>query len=343
MNKKKILSIFLVCLMMFLVTACGAKQEKEQPAKTEQAQGTAQAPVKSSEKVRLYALKGPTALGLLKVFRDTDEGKAQNKYQYKIMASPEEVVAAIGKGDFDLAALPSNLAAVLFNKTQGKGLKVVNVNTLGVLYIASKKDVKSLEDLKGKTLIMSGKGSTPEYVLRHLLIKNHIDPESDLTIEFKSQHEEVLSALNQNPDAIVMLPQPFLTVAMKKIPDLKVNLSLNDLWSGMEKDSKLVTGVLVANPKFIQEHPKALEAFEQEYGESVKFVNKNADQAAQLAEKYGIVKAPIAKEAIPRCNIVYMEGTEMKETLSNYLRALFEQEPKSVGGSLPNDEFYYTK
>lgn len=334
MKIKKIMLLCLVLAMLFGLSGCGKAASGNSSA-------DGQKTVATQEKVRLYALKGPTALGLLKVFDDTDKGKAKNDYEYKIMQSPEEVVAAIGKGDFDLAALPANLAAVLFNKTSA--VKVANINTLGVLYIASKTEVKSLEELKGKTLITSGKGSTPEYALRHLLVQNHIDPDKDLTIEFKSQHQEVLAALNQNPNALVLLPQPFLTVAMEKVPGLKVNLSLNDLWSAQDKDSQLVTGVLVVNPKFLQEHPQAFEEFEQEYRQSVEFVNDKVDEAAVLAQQYDIVNESVAKKAIKQCNIVDMEGTQMKEVLSKYLQTLFDQDPKAVGGKLPGDEFYVAK
>ncbi|SHH10649.1 NitT/TauT family transport system substrate-binding protein [Anaerosphaera aminiphila DSM 21120] len=331
--KNKILSTLLVFVFLFSLVGCGNKNEN---IVTDEA-------IKDNVTIKVGALKGPTAMGLVKVFDDSDKGvKQSNTYDYKIVASPDEIVAGLSKGDFDVAAIPANLASILYNKTEGKLLKVSNINTLGVLYLASRDDISDVESLKGRTIVTSGKGSTPEFALRQILSKSNIDPDNDVTIEYKAQHEEVLAELINNESAVVMLPQPFLTVAKQKVEGLKVNFSLNDLWKEINGEP-LITGVLVVRNEFLEENKENFNAFLSEYKNSVDFVNNNVDEAAALVGNYDIVPEAVAKIAIPDCNIVYIDGQESEDALSNYLNILFEADQSSVGGVLPDENFYYKK
>lgn len=335
--KKKILSIFIMLVLTFGIIGCGKTSSENNSEKNSPAPQTAE-----SAEIKIAALKGPTSMGLAKLFDDAkNDVEQKNSYTCTILQSPDEVVVGLSKGDFDVAAIPANLASVLYNKTEGKLLKVANINTLGVLYIASKDDsIKSVEDLRGKTIITSGKGATPEFVLRHVLSKHNINPDTDVTIDFKTEHQEVVSSymLRSDNSAVVMLPQPFLTVA----EDLVTNLSINDLWQEVN-DSKLVTGVLVVRNEFLNSHKEAFDNFMEEYKSSVEFVNSNTDEASKIIAALDIVPEPIAKTALPQCNIVYIDGAEMKETLSNYLQSLYDEDAKSVGGNMPDENFYYEK
>lgn len=221
-----------------------------------------------------------------------------------------------------------------------------NCYTLGVLYIVESGDtVQSVEDLRGKTIYASGKGSTPEYVLNYILSQNGIDPDTDVTIEWKSEHAECLSALMSEGNGIAMLPQPFVTTAQTKSDNIRVALDLTNEWDKLQVDSDtpsaLITGVAVVRTEFAEEHPEAVTAFMEHYKESVNFVNENTSDAAQLIGSYDIVPAAVAEKALPACNIVYITGNEMKNKLSGYLNVLFEQNPKAVGGNVPGDDFYY--
>ena len=296
--------------------------------------------------VNVTALKGPTAMGMVKLMDEAERGAVDgNAYTFDIAAAVDEVTPKIVKGETDIAAVPANLASVLYNNTQGE-VQVLAVNTLGVLYIVESGDsVNSVEDLRGKTIYASGKGATPEYALNYILTENGIDPEKDVTIEWKSEHAECLAALLAEDNAIAMLPQPFVTTAQTKSDKIQVRLDLTAEWDAIqtnsEAPSQLITGVVVVRKQYAQENPEAVEAFLKSYAESVEYVNANVEDAAQLVGKYEIVPAAVAQKAIPACNITCITGADMQQKLSGYLNVLFEQNPKAVGGALPADDFYY--
>lgn len=292
--------------------------------------------------VRVGALKGPTAMGMVQMMADKADA-----YDFTLAAAPDEIVPLLVKGELDIAAVPANLGSVLYNNTQG-GVKALAINTLGVLYIVERGDtVHSVADLKGRTLVTAGKGSTPEYALNYILRGNGIDPEADLTIEFKSEHAECLAAMLQDESVVAMLPQPFATVAQAKAEDMRVALDLTKEWDalqeGAEAPSAMITGIAVARAAFVEENPEAVARFLADYAESVKFAQEDVEGAAKLIGQFDIFEAGPAQKALPFCNIVFIDGAEMKDRLGGYLAALMDQDPAAVGGALPADDFYYTK
>ena len=359
--KKFISMLCAVSLSAAMLAGCGAaassesvvSSEAESAATVEEAAEATPAPAESTAEttadpvdVNITALKGPTAMGMVEFMSEADSGElTDNNYSFTLAAAPDEVSAALAQGTTDIAAVPANLASVLYNNTEG-GVEVLAINTLGVLYIVESGDtVQSIEDLRGKTIYASGKGSTPEYALNYILTQNGIDPETDVTIEWKSEHAECLSALMSEENAIAMLPQPFVTTAQTKSDAIRVALDLTEEWDKLQADSEtpsaLITGVAVVRTAFAEEHPEAVAAFMEHYEDSVNFVNANTADAAELIGSYDIVPTAVAEKALPACNIVYIAGDEMKEKLSGYLNVLFEQNPKAVGGSVPGDDFYY--
>lgn len=294
--------------------------------------------------INVASLKGPTSMGLVKVMEDDSNDQAKNDYNFTIAGLADEVTTRIVSGEYDIAAIPANLASVLYNKSEGK-IEVVGINTLGVLYIVETgEQIQTVEDLKGKTIYSTGKGITPEYTLNYLLSSNGIDPQKDLTIEYKSEATEVAAILSESDDAIAMLPQPFVTTVMMNNDKVRVALDVAEEWEKADKSgSAVTTGVVVVNRQFLEDNPSAVEVFLEEYNKSVSYVNSNVEEAAQLIEKFGIFKAAVAKKAIPECNIVLITGEDMKTKLEGYLEVLYEQNPNSVGGKLPNDDFYYIK
>ena len=355
---KKLLSLFCtLSLSAALLAGCSGGNgntnaaadgaESTSPTLTEP-ETTSQQETAAPVDVNVMALKGPTAMGMVEFMSQADTGElTDNNYHFSITAATDEVSAALAQGTTDLAAVPANLASVLYNNTEG-GVQVLAINTLGVLYIVESGDtVHSVEDLRGKTIYASGKGNTPEYALNYVLTQNGIDPASDVTIEWKSEQAECLSALMAEENTIAMLPQPFVTTAQTKSENIRVALDLTEEWDEIQAESDapstLVTGVVVGRTEFVAEHPEAVSAFLEHYRASVEYVNANADEAAQLVGQYEIVAAEVAQKALPECNIVFIEGVEMKDSLSGYLSVLFEQNPKSVGGALPDDAFYYSR
>ena len=353
---KKLLSLFCVlALCTALFAGCASSNQdggsgdiSDSGAGTSQAGTVDDVPTADPVNVRIAALKGPTAMGMVQFMDQVDSGVlTDNNYTFSIAAAIDEVTPMLAKGELDIAAIPANVSSVLYNNNSA-GFQVLAINTLGVLYIVeSGNTVQSVEDLRGKTIYASGKGATPEYALNYILSANGIDPTADVTIEWKSEHAECLSALMAQENAIALLPQPFVTTAQTKSDQIRVALDLTQEWDalqeGNETPSALITGVVVARREFVEQNPDAVSAFLDHYKTSVEYVNSNTDGAAQMVGQYGIVTAEVAKKALPACNITFIEGKEMQEKLSGYLAVLFEQNPRSIGGALPGDDFYFSR
>ena len=287
--------------------------------------------------LRIAGLKGPTTMGLVNLMAD----EVAENYNFTMYGAADEIVPLLVKGELDAAAVPANLAATLYNKTNG-AVEVACINTLGVLYIVENGEtVNSVEDLKGQTIVTTGKGATPEYVLRYVLSENGIDPDSDVTIEYCSEATEALSKVQAGEATIAMLPQPFVTSALSQVEGLRVALDMNEEWQKVA-GSKLVTGVLVVRKDAVENDPEAFAAFMDGYAASVEAANNDLEGTAALCEEYGIIaKAALAQKALPQCNIVFETGDEMKTDLETYFNVLYAADPASVGGTLPADDFYY--
>ena len=332
---KKLLSLLLsAALCLAVLAGCGAAPAPVSSAPPESATPAAAFSV--------AALKGPTAMGLVKLMSDAENGGAvSNDYTFTLAGSADEITPQLMRGELDMACVPANLAAVLYEKTQGE-IVTLAVNTLGVLYLVENGDtVASLSDLKGKTIVASGKGATPEYALRYLLKENGLDPDKDVTIDWKSEHAECVSALASGAATVALLPQPFVTVAQGKLPGLRVALDLTAEWDKLDNGSALLTGVVVARRAVVETSPAAVDGFLKDYAASVAWVNANTADAAALIGGYGIVDAAVAEKALPHCNIVCLTGGELKDKLSGYLGVLYQENAPSVGGALPDDDFYY--
>lgn len=326
--------------------------------------------------VRIGALKGPTGMGLVGLMdaagmfaagdaAATDDGSSsdaaatdtpvgadpagigalENDYEFTLAGSADEFAPQLIQGDLDVLCVPANLAATLYQKTEG-AVTVLCVNTLGVLDIVEAGEtIQDITDLAGRTIYSAGRGSTPQYALEYLLRENGIDPETDVTIQWASEHAECLAALQADPSIVCMLPQPFATSALAKVEGARIALDLTEVWdetvAANGGDSQLITGVAVARSAFASEHPVAVEELLDAYAASVDFVNDDPSAAAQLIEVADIVTAQVAKQAIPYCNIVCMTGAEMAGALTGYLQTLYDADPASVGGAMPGDDFCY--
>jgi NitT/TauT family transport system substrate-binding protein len=325
-----------------LLVGCGGGTPAAAPAATPAV--TASVPAERTT-IRVASLKGPTTMGLVHLMSEAEAGTASEDYRVTMYGSPDEVVPLVVQGEVDVALLPSNLAAVLYNRTLGDDsarVQVAAIAALGVLDVLEAGDtVHSIADLAGKTVYASGKGASPEYVLNHLLTSNGLDPATDLTIEYRSEHTEVAALLATTPGAIAMLPQPFETVVTTQHPDVRTALDLTDEWAKVSPGSELVTGVVVVRTAFAEEHPDAVANFLTDYEASTRFTNEQPAEAAALVAAAGIVPtAAIAEAAIPSSHITYIDGTDLEGLLGGYLQVLFDADPASVGGSVPGDDFY---
>lgn len=317
-----------------------AVQTEENEAEQPEENGESQPEQSDEVTVRIAALKGPTTMGLVKLWHDQDEGTAKGDYEFQMMTGADEIMPQLIKGDVDIALLPANAAAVLYQKSEG-AVEVIDINTLGVLYLVSGQDsVSSVEDLKGKTIYLTGKGTTPDYALQYLLAQHNVEL-SEVKLEYKSEATEVAVLLKENPDSIGLLPQPFVTAACAQNEALSVVMDLNKEWEALNDGKGIVTGVTVVRKAFLEEHPEAVALFMEEHKASAEYANTNIEETAEMVAERGIIeKAPVAAKALPACNITYIDGKEMKDALSGYLAVLFEQDPEFVGGAEPADDFY---
>lgn len=324
MNKwvKRTSLMLAAALSVALLGGCGAKEKSQ---------------------VNVAALNGPTGIGMVKLMEDNDAGTANNAYTVTLAGAPDDIVGKLTSGEVDIAAVPTNLAATLYQRTDGN-IQVLALNTMGVLYVVENgESIHSVADLAGKTVGGSGQGSTPEYIWNYILEQNGVQ---NVDTQYRSEHSELAALLASGELDVAVLPEPFVTTALSKNENLRVALNLTDEWNKLvqEKGGQggLTQGCIVVRKDYAEANPGVIEAFLTDYEASVQYVNENVADAALLVEKRGIMaSAALAEKAIPNCNIVCIEGQEMKDILSGFLQVLYDANPKSVGGALPGDDFYY--
>lgn len=351
MRTKKIIYLIAAGVMALgMLTGCSGKQEtassntQSQEVNTEtkttnkDAKETDTAKPVVGTEINIAVLNGPTGMGMAKLMEDEAD-----TYHISLYQSPDEIVGKIVSGEVDIACIPSNLAAVLYNKTK-KDITLLGTNTLGVLYIVENGEtVKSLKDLKDKKILMSGKGAAPEFIFDTVLSSAGLDPTKDVTVTFVANHTDVVSQVVANPGTIGLLPEPHVSIAQAKEKKVNVAIDLNAAWQESQK-TDLPMGVIVARSTFIKERGSELEAFLESYKKSVDFVNSNVDEAAPLMAKYKIIPSEaVAKTAIPKCNIVFKDAQTSKECINKFYQIISTIDPKSVGGKVPDEAFYYSK
>ena len=323
-------------MLVAMVASCGSSTADQSSAPSSD--------VTSVERttVNIATLKGPTGIGMTWLLDSADKGTSKNDYKYTIASAADDITGKLVSGAFDIAALPTNAAAMLYKKTNG-GVKLLSLKTLGVLYILENGDsVKSVADLKGKTIGASGQGAVPEFVLDYVLEKNGIDPEKDVTVKWYDEHSELAAQMLSGKVSVAIVPEPFVTTITMQDSNIKVALDMNAEWDKVA-DCTLSMGCIVVRTEFAEKNPDAVKAFIDEYTESVKKANNDIDSTADLCVKYEIVpKAPVAKSAIPRCNMVTVTGKEMKDQIAGFYELLNDFKPGLIGGGLPDDSFYYS-
>lgn len=318
---KKIIVLILVTALCFATVGC---------AKTDRT---------DADKIRIASLKGPTSIGMLKLIDDESD-----TLEFTIAGIADEITAPFIQGKLDIVSVPCNLASVLYGKLSGD-LQVLCVNTLGVLYLLdSTGEIGSISDLSGKTVYSTGKGTTPEYVFNYLLRENGLVPGTDTVINYLGEATQVASMLSEKKAQAAVLPQPYATSVTMQNGDLSATIDLSAEWKKLSGGKDLVTGVIVAKKSYIEKNKDKIDGLLDKYRKSVEFAVSDVDATASLCVKYGIIaNESVAKAAIPRCNINYIDGDRMKEDISYYLGVLCDADPKSVGRSLPKDDFYYKK
>ena len=322
MNLKKALTLLLAVVLTLSLFACAPADDGE------------------GVKVRVAALSGATGLGMAKLMEDAAQGTAKNDYSFDVYDAPEVLLPEITSDKYDIAALPTNVAAKLYNNTKGK-IQILALNTLGVLYMLEigTSNVKSIADLRGKTIYTTGQGSTPEYMLKYVLEKNGLTVGTDVQIVFETTADGVVSHAAEG--AVLMLPEPKVTAVKGQLGNVTVALNMTDEWNKV-CSTPLAQGCVVVNKEFAEKNPEAVAAFLEEYEASITYVRENAAAASLLVEKFKIIpKAALAEKAIPNSNLTFLAGKDMKAALVPLYQVLFNAQASSVGGALPADDFYY--
>lgn len=354
MKMKKLLSAALAAAMVLSLAACGKKDQPAQSGSQSTSQSTSQSASSqqadfSDVTIRAAAMNGPTGMGMALLADRAQNSDLSYQCSVTFSGSPDDVRAGLLSGELDIAAVPVNMAAALYNMTGGESLLydksggeilTVAANTLGVLYIVEKGDtVQSMADLAGKKILAAGQGSTPEYVINYLLEKNGLT--DSVQVEYVSEHAEAVTQMAAGGADLILVPEPFVTTALSKVEGARVALDLTQEWAKVS-DADMVMGCLVVSKAFAQEHPDALNAFMDDYAASADYCTSHTAEAAALIEKFGIMgSAALAEKAIPNCNIVCVTGQEMVDMVTGMLTVLFDANPKSVGGSLPGEEMFY--
>lgn len=328
---KKIISIFLAFSLMLTVCACGKAGSDNLPA--------------AKTDINVFVLTGPTGIGAVNMMADAESGNGLENYKFSAVAAPTEIVSKISTKEADIAAIPTNLAASLYNKTNG-GVQVLAVNTLGVLYVLTNEGtvVNSISDLKGKKIYTTGQGSNPEYIINYILNGNGIDISKDVTIEFKAEGAELATVWATEPNAVIIAPQPVATTITNKYQGAKSALSLTDEWNKINSESALMQGCVIVRKEFAEQNPQAVKNFLEDYKASIEKAQTDLDTTSVLCENYGIVaKAALAKAALPYVGLCYIDGAEMKTKLTGFLEVMYNADASSVGGKLPEADFWYEK
>lgn len=351
---KRILPVVMsVVMLLTMMSACSSKSDEGLQPTSEQSSTASDVQLESSfdgssgepteerpagEDVRIAALKGPTGLGMAALMKMNQVGMSANRYDFLIENSPDAIPAMVISGSVDIAAMPVNMASVVYNKTEG-GVTLLAVNTLGVLHLLTTgEEIASITDLEGKTIYATGQGATPEYTLNYILEKNGVNA----TVEYKSEHAELATLVAAGQAPIAMLPEPFVTTTVAQSQSTKIALDLTEEWGKVSDGTPLTTGCVVVRNEFLKANPEVVEAFLNEYQASCEMAEQNVDEVAAFAEEFEILpNQQVALQAIPRSNIAYLGGKEMMDAVSDYFQVLYDANPQSVGGAIPNEDFFY--
>jgi len=325
---KKLISFLLVAILLALpLASCSSQPLSEDTEQTT---------------VRIAALRGPTALGLLQLMDAQEQGDTINYYHFELLGSPEQIPPLLARGEIDIAAVPGNLASVLYNNMDGE-IQALAIVTLGVLHIVDMTgEISSIADLAGRTIYTGPQGATPEFALNYVLTQNGLIPGVDVDVQFRSEPTEIAALLETGQAEIALLPEPFVSTVLNRIDGLRLALDLTEEWNRVQPDYGLIMSVVIGRRSFLEENPEAVATLLQEYAASIGFVTTNLQEAAELAAHFEIIpNAAIAMQALPRTHITFLNGETMKRNLIGFYNVLYQANPQTIGGRMPDENFFF--
>jgi|LGOV01.1.fsa_nt_gb NitT/TauT family transport system substrate-binding protein len=293
--------------------------------------------------IKVAAPIGSPTLSIIKMFKDSLMIGSNTEVAYECVKSPDLMASKIMSGEIDIALVPSNLAIKMYNK--GIDYKYAATGVWGVLYIISSEDITTWEDLKGKEINIIGRGLTPDIVTRYLLKANGLEPDKDVKFNYVNGASELAQLFISGESTLSIMPEPMLSKVMMKKCDTKIVLDLQEEWTKVSgnNDSYPQAGIFIKN-ELIENHPELVEEFLLKYEESIKWVNENPSLAGEYSEEFKTgLNAELVKKAIKRSNISYKNAIDSEKALISYYEVLLNFSPDTIGGKLPDDNFYYKK
>ncbi len=320
---KKILSlslaIILIAVSIFALSSCAKKTD---------------------DAIKVTTLNGTTGFGMAPLMKEHSLGNTKNDYEFEVQSDASVVTAGLINGTIDIAALPTNAAANVYNKTNG-GVQIIAINTLGVLYVVTNGvEINSINDLDGKTIYCPAQN--PLFITKYILEKNGLSNKVTIDSTTYAKPDALRDAVKTGSVEIAVLPEPMVTIAKSGNQNIKVALDMTEEWNKISDGKQLVQGCVVVRTEFANEYPGSVNSFLKEYKASIEALNEDPTSAAASIKEFGIfANENVAKNAIPKCNIAYMDGKDMKVAMENFLEAMNSIAPASIGNAIPGDDFYY--
>jgi len=351
MKRTKLLMLMLIAIFSLALMACNgsdslpAEQDPVPPDEVTDAPpedaGIAEEFEAQGAHVSVGAIRGPSGMSIAPLMEWSQGGQTSNVYHFTLGGSPEDMTAGIISGELDIAAVPINLASVLYNRLEGE-IRIIGINTLGVLSVLDATgEIHEVEDLRGRTINIIGQGATPQFALEHILRQNGLEPGVDVQIEFNAEPAELASLMIAGNIQIGMLPQPFATTVLNNSDDIRLAIDLTREWEIATPGTQFVQTAIVVRTAFLDGNLDAVRLFLEDHYNSVAYVNANPERAAALMELYDIIPAAIAVQAIPRSNLVHIDGSAMVPFVESVLGVLYGANPQAVGGALPSEDFFF--
>ena len=348
---KKLTSLLLILFMLVTLSACAKAPVGPTSSTTEPSDSQDASDLDTKTEIRISVLSGTTGMGIAPLMKSVNEGKEPLNYKISVVNAADQIAPGIIKGSIDIAAVPTNLAATLYNKTKGQ-IKVLCANTKGVLYVVSSDpSVTCISDLKGKTVFVPGQGTNPEFILRHIIEKNGMTVGTDVVFDYTYNSPDALMGAVAATDkvSIALLPEPKVSIACDKNKNFKSVIDITAEWNKINPDAPLYQGCIIVRSAFLEEHPNEVKEFLRRYEQSISEVNNDPATSAKIIAELGIIAENadsayneyIAKNTIPSCNLCYVSGTELEGALSKLYEILYKMTPSAVGGALPDNGIYY--
>jgi NitT/TauT family transport system substrate-binding protein len=337
--KKVISSILVLGLILLSLAGCSSGSKAPETTKATEAAAKKTEPIS----IKVAAPTGAPTLSMIKMIKEQPALGEQVQVSYESIKSPDLVASRIISGEIDIAVVPTNLAATLYNK--GADYKLAAASVWGILYVIGNEKIESWEDLRGKEIHTMGRGLTPDILLRYLLTKNGLDPEKDVKLTYMGEATELASTYIAGKSAISVIPEPALANVMLKKPDTLILLDLQKEWAKLNPDaSSYPQASLIIKNDLIEKNPEFVETFLQEYEKSIDWLASNGETAGTYSED---LQTGISKQAVinglQRSNIYYRDSKDAKEAIDKYMKILLDYSPEVIGGKLPDEGFYLEK